>query len=162
MTQIILPDTPSSVLQLLNADKAALEKFANSIIQDVKEGRENPLEIQLLIKKYEFVLNEIKENIKVNVNTEVAKYGEKPFDYGSAQMHYTPTATSYDFSVCNDPTWNEYDKIARESLFHRKQREDFLKNVIEPFTIADMVTGEMSTVNPPNKKQTHGLKVTLK
>jgi len=59
MTQIILPDTPSSVLQLLNADKAALEKFANTIIQDVKQGRENPLEIQLLIKKYEFVLNEM-------------------------------------------------------------------------------------------------------
>jgi len=98
MTQIILPDSPSAVLQLLNADKQALENFSNAIIRDVKEGRSNPLEIQVLIKKYEFVLNEIKENIKGNVNTETLKHGEKPFTYGGAECHYTPTRTEYDFT----------------------------------------------------------------
>jgi len=161
MTNIILPDTPSSVLQLLNADKAALEKFANSIIQDVKQGRENPLEIQLLIKKYEFVLNEIKENIKPNVNTETAKYGEKEFEYGGAKCHYTPVKTEYDFGVCGDPVWNDLDRIVKKSTADRKQREDFLKNVIEPFQSIDY-HGEISIINPPNKKSTYGLKVTLK
>jgi len=162
MTQIILPDTPSSVLQLLNADKAALEKFANTIIQDVKQGRENPLEIQLLIKKYEFVLNEIKENIKPNVNTETAKYGEKEFEYGGAKCHYTPTATSYDFSVCNDPQWNlqnYHEQVARDK---KKEREGFLKMVTEPLNLLDEDTGETYTINPPNKKQSYGLKITLK
>jgi len=87
MTQVILPDTPSGVLQLMNADKQSLNKFASSIIQDVKEGRENPLEIHLLIKKYEYVLNEIKENIRVNLNTEVSKYGEKPFGSDALFTH---------------------------------------------------------------------------
>jgi hypothetical protein len=157
----IIPDTTSSVMQLLNADKSALEKFANTIIQDVKEGRENPLEIQLLIKKYEFVLNEIKENIKVNVNTETAKYGDKEFEYGGAKCHYTPVKTEYDFTVCGDPVWNDLDRIVKKSNADKKQREDFLKNVIEPFQSIDY-NGEISIINPPQKKQSYGLKVTLK
>jgi len=162
MTQIILPDSPSSVLQLLNADKKALEKFANSIIQDVKEGRENPLEIHLLIKKYEFVLDLIKHVIKENVNTEVAKYGEKSFEYGSAHIHYTPTATSYDFTVCKDNYWNEKTNQIAFCKMEIKIREDFLKTLKEPITVVDPETGETNTIYPPHKGQVHGLKVTLK
>jgi len=162
MTQIILPDSPSSVLQLMNADKKALEMFANTIIQDVKEGRENALEIQLLIKKYEFVLNEIKENIKVNVNTEVSKYGEKEFEYGGAKCHYTPTATSYDFGNCGDPVYSRLFIKSEEANYQLKERQNFLKSVREPFTFIDDVTGEVTTISPPLKKQSYGLKVTLK
>ena len=158
----IIPDTPSSVLQLLNADKKALEMFANTIIRDVKEGRENPLEIQLLIKKYEFVLNEIKENIKVNVSNEAAKYGEKEFEYGGAKCHYTPTATSYDFTVCGDNAWQSFDLAEKNMKEHKKQREEFLKMVTEPLNLVDEETGETYTISPPQKKQTYGLKVTLK
>jgi len=162
MTHLIMPDSPSSVLQLMNANKKALEKFANSIIQDVKEGRENPLEIQLLIKKYEFVLNEIKENIKVNVNTEVSKYGEKEFEYGGAKCHYTPTATSYDFEACGDPDWEQYNVDVITATGNKKGREEFLKALKEPITMVHHITGELVTVMPPNKKQSYGLKVTLK
>ncbi len=157
----IIPDTPSSVLQLLNADKSALEKFANTIIQDVKEGRENPLEIQLLIKKYEYVLNEIKDNIKVNVTTETAKYGDKQFEYGGAKCHYTPTSTSYDFEVCGDRIWYSIETEEQNLKAKRKEREEFLKSLKETITIVDD-DGQLNTINPPLKKQVMGLKVTLK
>lgn len=160
MTQIILPDTPSAVLQLLNADKQALEKFANAIIQDVKQGRSNPLEIQILIKKYEFVLNEIKENIKVNVNTETAKYGEKPFNYGGAECHYTPTRTEYDFSA--DLEWNEYEREIMNLKAKQKERETLLKSITQTITMVNPNTGELETISPPQKKQSYGLKVLLK
>jgi len=162
MTQVILPDTPSGVLQLMNADKQSLNKFASSIIQDVKEGRENPLEIHLLIKKYEYVLNEIKENIRVNLNTEVSKYGEKPFDYGSAQMHYSPTATSYDFSTCADPEWEQMNLDLLELKERMKARESFLKTLGEPTTLIMKDSGEVVTIYPPIKKSTMGVKVILK
>jgi hypothetical protein len=162
MTQIILPDTPSSVLQLLNADKAALEKFANTIIQDVKEGRENPLEIQLLIKKYEYVLNEIKENIKVNVNNETAKYGDKEFEYGGAKCHYTPVKTEYNFEVCGDYELSRINSEIKALTEQKKKREEFLKSLINPLTLLNEVTGEIETIYPPQKKQSYGLKITLK
>ncbi len=158
----IIPDTPSSVLQLLNADKSALEKFANSIIQDVKEGRENPLQIKILIKKYEYVLNEIKENIKVNVNTETAKYGDKEFEYGGAKCHYTPVNTEYDFSVCGDSLRQKLFIDSVEANYKLKERETFLKSLTDTITIINEETGEMETISPPQKKQSYGLKVTLK
>jgi len=157
-----LPDTPSAVLQLLNAEKKSLEQFANSIIQDVKEGRSNPLEIQILIKKYEYVLNEIKENIKVNVNIETVKYGEKPFEYGGATCHYTPTRTEYNFESCGDSTWLTLDREIKELSEKRKQRENYLKSLTETMTVVNSESGEIETVYPAQKSQTYGLKVTLK
>lgn len=162
MTQIILPDSPSAVLQLLNADKQALENFSNAIIRDVKEGRSNPLEIQVLIKKYEFVLNEIKENIKGNVNTETLKHGEKPFTYGGAECHYTPTKTEYDFSQCGDTEWETLDAEISALQSRKKFREAFLKSLTNPITVVSELTGEVDTISPPQKKQSYGLKVTIK
>jgi len=115
MTHLILPDSHSSVLQLLNADKKALQLFASVIINDVEDGKENPLEIQMLIKKYEYVLDAIKAGIKDNVIREAAKYGEREFEYAGAKCHYTATATSYDFSVCNDPVLNKMEE--RKQVF---------------------------------------------
>jgi len=162
MTNIILPDSPSSVLQLMNADKKALDQFAGAIINDVKDGRENPLEIALLVKKYEYVLKSITEAIKVNVNTEAAKYGDKPFEYGSAQMHYTPTSTSYDFTVCNDQQLNELESKTADLKTAIDSRKEFLKTLKEPISFINNETGEVESVSPPNKKQGMGLKVTLK
>jgi hypothetical protein len=161
MTHLILPDSPSSVLQLLNADKKALDQFANTIINDVQEGRENPLEIALLVKKYEYVLKTITEAIKPNVNTEVAKYGDKEFEYGSAKMHYTPTSTSYDYNLCNDPVLN--DLLEKQTNINElvKSRQERLKAQKETETVISL-DGEIHTINPPNKKQMYGLKITLK
>jgi hypothetical protein len=162
MTQIILPDSPSAVLQLLNADKQALENFSNAIIRDVKEGRSNPLEIQVLIKKYEFVLNEIKENIKGNVNTETLKHGEKPFTYGGAECHYVPVKTEYDFSSCGDTEWETLDAEISALQSRKKFREAFLKSLTNPITVVSELTGEVDTISPPQNKQTMGLRVTIK
>lgn len=158
----MIPDTPSSVLQLLNADKTALDFFANSIIQDVKQGNSNPLEIAMLVKKYEYVLDQIKENIKVNVNTEAVKYGEKPFMYGGSEVHYTPTRTEYDFSKCGDALWNDCDHWADKWTLARKERETFLKTLQAPMKILNEDTGELETVSPPIKKQSYGIKITIK
>ena len=158
----LIPDTPSAVLQLLNADKESLDQFAISIIQDVKEGRSNPLEIQILIRKYEYVLNEIKENIKVNVNTETLKYGEKPFNYGGAECHYTPTRTEYNFQGCGDSGWLVLDEQIKELTAQRKQRETYLKSLTGTITVVNPDSGELETLSPAQKSQTYGLKVTLK
>ena len=158
----ILPDSPSSVLQLLNADKKALNQFAQRIITDVQGGYENPLEIHVLLKKYDYVLEEIKKGIKENLITEVAKYGDKPFEYAGAEVHHTPTATSYDFDHCGDTEWETLDSEVKALTDKRKKREEFLKAISQPVTIVNELTGEMETISAPIKKQAMGVKVTLK
>ena len=68
MNQIILPDSPSSVMQLFDADKQALMSFAANIVNSVIDGNENALKVQVLVKKQEFVLEKIKEGIKEGRN----------------------------------------------------------------------------------------------
>lgn len=158
----ILPDSPSSVLQLLNADKKALNSFAQRIITDVQGGHENPLEIHILLKKYEYVLEEIKKGIKENLINEVSKYGDKPFEYAGAEVHHTPTATSYDFSNCGDGQYDWLDNQVKGLIEQRKERETFLKSITQPITVVNETTGEMETLSAPNKKVSMGVKVTLK
>jgi len=161
MTHLILPDSPSSVLQLLNADKKALQLFASVIINDVEDGKENPLEIHVLLKKYEYVMDAIKAGIKDNVSREAAKYGDKEFEYGGAKCHYTATATSYDFSVCNDAKLNEMERQAEILKNEIEARKTFLKGIKEPLMIVND-DGEVIPVYPANKKQSMGLKISIK
>jgi hypothetical protein len=162
MTNIILPDSPSSVMQLFDADKQALIAFAANIVNSVIDGNENPLKVQVLVKKQEFVLEKIKEGIKESLKTEAAKYGEKEFDYAGTKCHYTPTATSYDFEACGD------QELVRLQLEFEKvkakldQRKEWLKTMGGPEHLVDTFSGEMITVYPPIKKSSMGIKVSLK
>jgi len=162
MTQIILPDSPSSVMQLFDADKQALIAFAASIINSVNDGNENPLKVQVLLKKQEFVLEKIKEGIKESVKTEAAKYGEKEFDYAGTKCHYTPTATSYDFNVCNDSTLEELEEKLKGYTELVEARKKFLKGLSSPMPFVNEGSGEVEVLSPPIKKQSYGVKVTLK
>jgi len=162
MTQIILPDSPSSVMQLFDADKQALIAFAASIINSVNDGHENALKVQVLLKKQEFVLEKIKEGIKEPLKTEAVKYGEKEFDYAGTKCHYTPTATSYDFSGCGDHQLNELEAQMESLKKEIEDRKTFLKSLNGHTTFLDKTTGEVESVNPPIKKQSYGVKVTLK
>jgi len=162
MTNIILPDSPASVMQLFDADKQALLSFAANIVNSVIDGNENALKVQVLVKKQEFVLEKIKEGIKESLKTEAAKYGEKEFDYAGTKCHYTPTATSYDFEQCNDP---EYVKLMLDFEYAKsklEQRKEWLKAMGGPEHLLDQETGETFTVYPPIKKQAMGVKVSLK
>jgi len=162
MTHLILPDSPSSVMQLFDADKSSLVNFAATVINSVHDGNEDALKVQVLLKKQEFVLEKIKEGIKENVKTAASKYGEKPFIYANAECHLTPTSTTYDFEACGDPELVrlllEFEKIK----FKLDQRKEWLKTMPNPETILNEITGETYTVYPPVRRSSLGLKVSLK
>lgn len=162
MTQIILPDTPSSVMALFDASKHALNQFADSVIQSVKDGNENPLKVHALIKKQEFALEQIKKGIKEEVKTEAAKYGEKPFMFAGAECHLTSVKTEYDYTVCNDRYLLDLYKQLDTLKTQIKQREEMLKTLGNPIQLLDGETGEVNTVYPAMKKTETGVKVSLK
>jgi len=162
MTQIIIPDSPSSVMQLFDADKQSLIGFAATVINSVNDGNEDALKIQVLIKKQEFVLDKIKEGIKESLKTEAAKYGDKEFDFAGAKCHLTPTFTSYDFEACGD---NELVRLQLEfesAKAKLDQRKEWLKTMGGPENILNAETGETFTIYPPVKRSSMGVKVTLK
>jgi hypothetical protein len=159
---IIQPDTPLSTLTLFDADKKALEFFASCIELEVKEGRENALRIEALAKKTITTMQDILSRIKTNSVNEAAKYGERPFMYANCEMHYCPTFTKYEYQHCNDRQWDELQAEAKAIDEKIKARETFLKAITARTMLLDEPTGELLTINPPLKKQTMGVKVTIK
>lgn len=149
------PDTPMSVLTLFDADKKALEHFTEAIVNSVSEGREDPLKVLALSKKIEFTLKRINEGIKDNIERAAMLHPKGKFQMLGTEMEYTTTSTKYDYSVCNDPEWNEANQ-------KKEQREKILKSLDRPINIVIESTGEIVKINPPLKLTTEGIKTTVK
>jgi hypothetical protein len=162
MTQIILPDSPSSVMQLFDADKKSLIGFATTVINAVQDGNEDALKVHAVAKKNIFAMEKIIEGIKENVKTEAAKYGDKPFMYANAECHYTPTSTTYDFEACGDQELVRLQLEFEAVKAKLDQRKEWLKTMGNPENILNAETGETFTIYPPVKRSSMGIKVTLK
>jgi len=155
------PDTAISVLNLFGTNKTQIEKFAHAIASEVADGNENPLKIHALCKALEATAEAIKSKIKHHTANEASKYGEnKPFEFMGMTMEYTSVRTEYDFSVCNDSFYNDLKKEEEEVSQNRKDREQFLKSI--KGTMEVILGDEVITIIPPVKRQTMGVKVTIK
>lgn len=69
-----LPDSPQGVMNLLPNTSQQITTFANGVINAVKDGNENPLNVMLQIRAMEKAFETIKNSIKENVIREADKY----------------------------------------------------------------------------------------
>lgn len=152
--QIIQPSNPLEVMTLFDADANKLDTFIDYVCNTIESGMDDPLKVLAYSKKMEYVTSRITERIKEAAKKEFENHGERANLFG-CEMAYAPTFTRYDFTACGDPQWNEASKIVEE-------RESFLKGLKSPQTIVVEGTGEVVEVRPPIKKQSFGIKTTVK
>lgn len=158
----IMPDNPMSVLTLFDAEKKSLDAFIDYIANTIESGSDDPLKVQAISKKMEYVIEGVKSRIKEQVKTEAAKYGEHPFNYAGCEMHLTPTYTKYLYDKCNDPEWWKHQRAEMNAANERKERETFLRSLKGPLTVVDTESGEVVEIYPPVKTQSMGVKTTIK
>jgi hypothetical protein len=156
-----LPDTAASALSLMPSTASEVARFSKQLIESVKSGNSNPLElvVQLhaLTKVYELVREEIEENIL----KEAEKYPEKVIERYGARIEKAEVAVKYDYSTSRDPVW---ESLASEAMMYnerKKERETFLKALTEPFTMLNKDTGELDEIRPPVKTSKSGIKIYL-
>jgi len=150
----VMPDNPLAVMTLFDADAKTLDSFIDYVANTIESGMDDPLKVLAMSKKMEYVTKRINDRIKEAAERELAKHGEKA-NLFNCEMALVPTYTRYEFAACGDPQWNESSKTVED-------REVFLKALRAPVTIVDDKTGGVVTVNPPAKKQTMGIKTTVK
>ena len=154
--------TPTSVINLLPSTSDEMNRFANNVIQAVKNGEENPLQMLVQIRAMEKAFKIITEKIKENYLTESEKYPGDKFDFKGNQIQKGDVHTEYDYTVSGDPIWEQRKTILDMAKSQLNEREEFLRALREPITIIDDESGEIATVRPPLKKTTPGLKITIK
>lgn len=149
-----LPTTAMGALRLLASTQSQIDNFSDQLIQDVKSGEVNPLELILQLKAMEKVTERVKKEIHENVMTAADKYPGTVFEFMGNKVEKAELGTKYLYETCNDLTYNRLSK-------ELKERTEFLKAVKAPTTIVDESTGETWTILPPKKQSSTGLKITI-
>lgn len=155
-------DQAISYLTVLPSTGDEIKRFSAQIIDQVKQGQENPLKLLVLLRALESTAETIRAGIGDEIMSEVGKYSEKTFEAYGARIERAEVGTSYDYAASGDRDWFQF-KIAEETAGNRrKEREIFLRALREPMNLFDEETGEIYEVRPPLKKSKSGIKVFLK
>lgn len=157
-----LPTTAIGALRLLANTQVQVDVMSDGIIESVRQGDANPLEVLVSLKAFEKVSDRVLKEILDNFVTEANKYAEKSFEFAGNKIEKAEVGTKYDYSICNDPVYNHRLEISKKANEQLKEREEFLKALKEQVTIVDEGTGEIVTITPPFKTSTTSLKVTIR
>jgi hypothetical protein len=157
-----LPSSAIGATRMLPTTQTQIDVFSDQIIESVRQGEANPIEVLVMFKAFEKAQERILNEIRENYITEANKYPEKSFEFNGTKIEKAELGTAYNYAVCNDTVLERLDadfNAAKQLLDNRKK---FLQSLKEPLTVVDEVTGEVVKINPPVKKSTSGLKVFIK
>ena len=139
-------DTTTSALALMPLTKKQQEAFSADIVDRVKAGDLDPLELKIKLKAIQDTLSKIDKGIKEDYLTEAYKH-EKVFEKLGYKIEQCEAGVKYDYS--NDDEWVALNKAV-------KDREKMLKGLTKP--VADIDSGLV--ICPPIKKSTSTIKLT--
>lgn len=157
-----LPNTPAGLMMLMPSTSSQINSFSKGIVDAVRAGNENPLNVLLQIRAMEKSLKIIYENIKMYAEREADKYPGDKFEFKGNEVAKADVKTEYDYSKCNDPIYEKILYEFEQAQKVLKERETFLRALTTSMTMVDPFTGEICTINPPLKKTTPGLKISIK
>lgn len=127
---------------LMTTNKAYRTALAQSVIQDVNEGIIDVTEVLIYACKGEEFFKSVVDNIRpIVAGKQIQKGGIKLYD---SEIIEKKNPDKYDFTVCQDTQWNEFNALLNDVKARMKARETFLKTLTEPMATMD---GEI--INPP-------------
>lgn len=156
-----LPDNAMSALRLMPSKSAEVARFSKQVIEAVKTGNANPLEVLVMLRSLEAVSELVREEIKDNVLTEAGKYSEKVIEAFGARIEKSEVGIAYDYATSGDSEWEAMSSELRSLKARLSERETFLRALKEPMDRLHKETGEIETIKPPFKTSKSGVRVYL-
>lgn len=154
------PDIRDVVYYGSEVSKASIKEQSINLLKDLDEGHITPLQLAAQLKFVEDVITNVKEELRQRVVAEQSKYGKERMSYQGASFDIKEAGVKYDYSQCQDEKWNEINILVEGLTEERKEREAFLKTLKSSFTYIDETTGEIVTLNPPQRKSTTTYSIT--
>lgn len=142
--------------------QTSIDIFSDGVIESVRAGEINPLTVLIQLRAMQKASERILKEIQPNLMKEAELYPEKEFDFMGNSISKAEHGAKYNYSVCNDPVYNQRLRIVEEATEQLKERENFLKAVKAKFTLLDEGTGEVVEIYPPVKTSKAGLNVSIK
>jgi hypothetical protein len=155
----------TNALSLFETTKEARAEFVDQIIEQVQDGKLDPIKVHLQLKCAEDIIKQITGNdcFKKNLMDDCDKQGGKSFMYQNAKFERKEVGVKYDYSQCNDAKLAELEAELAQITESVKARQALLKNAPQSgLIVTDPESGETYTVYPPSKSSTTSIAVTLK
>lgn len=156
-----LPSSAIGVLRIMPATDVEVARFSKGIIEAVKQGHANPLEVLVMLRSLEAVSELVREEIEENIVTEAGKYSEKTIEAYGARIEKSEVGTKYKYETSGDIEWEQVNSEFKSLERKRKEREEFLRALKEPMTAVNRETGEVYEIRPPFKTSKSGVRVYL-
>src|SRR5687768_15208997 len=100
-----LPNSAIGTLRLFATTQTQVDVFSDQLIESVKNGEVNPIEILVQLKAFEKVSERVIKEIKANVMSEAGKYPGSSFEFHGNKIEKSELGTKYNYDACNDPTY---------------------------------------------------------
>ena len=148
-------------LSLFETTKSERQDFAQSVVNNLKDGLSDPLKVHLQVKCMEDLIKQITSHPDYKDLTldEATKYG-KSFEMHNAKFEVKEMGVKYDYSNCGDPIYNRLAEELAELEKKVKDRQAFLK-AVQPGTEL-LIEDEVIVLYPPIKTSTTSITVNLK
>jgi hypothetical protein len=147
---------------MLPTTQTQIDIFSDQIIESVRQGEVNPIEVLVMFKAFEKAQDRILKEIRENYVNEASKYPESSFEFNGAKIEKAELGTMHNYAVCNDTVLERLEVDFNTAKGLLDDRKKFLQALKEPITVVDELTGEVVKINPPVKKSTSGLKVFIR
>lgn len=140
--------------------KDTIREKVQAVVETIREGITDPIEALVFAKK----MGELAKLLEANVRefAESKGVGSAGLEMFACKLSEAMTGVKYDYSSCEDQTWNALTKQADELAAKIKAREKFLQTVSVKQITGDSDTGEAWEVKPAIKSGKLGLKVEMK
>lgn len=154
-----LPNTAIGTLKLMPTNTQQIARFSKLLIEDVQNGKVNPLELLVMLRALERVSETVIDAIQSNIDQAKDKYNERSFDVLGATVEKSEVAVRYKYETAKDVEWERRKAAVDAAMGLLKEREEFLRTLREPMTAVDTDSGEVFTISPPLKTSKSGVKV---
>jgi len=153
---------PSELLGLMASTSTQINVFSDGIIEAIKGGELNPLDVAIQLKAMELASDRIRKETKTELLNEVDKYPEKSFTYNGNTITKAEHGTKYNFSQCGDPMLIDLESKLAEYQKEVDDRKAFLKAIKAPLEVFNSATGEVTFIVPPTKTSVSGINISIK
>lgn len=157
-----LPATARGVLELMPASRTQVDVFSDQLIESVRNGELDPLQLRATFKAIEMVMERVNKETITNALTEADRYPGERFEAFGCAIQKAEVGISYDYASTGDPIYAHRFRILEQAKEQLKEREAFLKAIKSQITVIVEETGEVVPIKPPVKKSTPGLKFSVK
>lgn len=142
--------------------KATQSTIAQDLIAQVMTGMVDPMQAFIQIKAVAEVCEMFLKDADIISKTmgAVARSGENLPSFNGAKVALT-NSTRYDYASSQDPEYIDLSRQKDEIATKMKAREMFLKSLDTQLDVLDRETGALTTIFPPEKKQSQTLRVTF-